>query len=157
MSKSRTSRLRASLNALLREAGFNKVGSRWYRENDEVIVVIELQKSRYDLTFLLNVGLWVLALGAPEVVPPRERDCHLRFRGDNWFGEAGYVLLQAMSLETALDDAERFAQLGEVFREHVIPEFKELQRGDVLLARIRDNARLPAFVHRDLRDLANVV
>ena len=50
----------------------------WYRESEDVISVLNLQKSQYSLSYYVNVGFWIKALGEERF--PKEHKCHVRVR-----------------------------------------------------------------------------
>jgi hypothetical protein len=59
-------------------AGFVKKSGSWYRASDEVITVLNLQKSQYGLSCYVNIAFCLRALGAETF--PQEQKCHIRFR-----------------------------------------------------------------------------
>ena len=70
--------LKAIINELFSEAGFEKKSNNWYWANNEVILVVNLQKSIYGMKFYLNFGIALKELGIEEC--PKEHKCHIRFR-----------------------------------------------------------------------------
>lgn len=77
MSKT-TNSLRLVLNDVLPAAGFSRKGDSWFRRTDEVVEVLNLQKSQHAHQYYLNYALWLRALG--EEPFPKEENCHIRMR-----------------------------------------------------------------------------
>lgn len=77
-SDTRRSPLVAALGEVLREAGFSKKGDTWYRDNDEVLELFNLQKSQYGNQYYLNYALWLKALGPAAF--PKEHQAHVSMR-----------------------------------------------------------------------------
>ena len=59
----------------LKGAGFQKHNGAWYRRTDEVVTVIDLQKSQYGPQYYLNIGLWFRAI--EDLQFPRPVGCHV--------------------------------------------------------------------------------
>lgn len=67
-----------TFDRFMKSAGFAKRSGSWYRSSDEVVTVVELQKSQYGPKYYINLGLWLRALG--ESTAPKEQSCHVRTR-----------------------------------------------------------------------------
>lgn len=78
--------IQATFDGFMKGAGFSKRSGSWYRISDEVITVVELQKSQYGLQYYVNLALWLRPLG--EVKTPKEQ-------GRAIFGRASRGLLEA--------------------------------------------------------------
>lgn len=55
--------LRLALEDVLGPAGFTRKGDSWYRRSEEIVEVVNLQKSQWGAQFYLNYGIWLRALG----------------------------------------------------------------------------------------------
>lgn len=66
------------MSRIMKEYGFRKKRSSWYRENEEVIMVVNLQHSSWGNHFYLNVGVLIKALS--DLKDPPEYKCHIRDR-----------------------------------------------------------------------------
>ena len=60
------------------EHGYRKKSTRWYLDGDDVLVVVDLQKSQYGRAYYVNVAFWLRELG-DDPSPPENR-CHVRTR-----------------------------------------------------------------------------
>jgi hypothetical protein len=101
---------------VLRPAGFSKKGDGWYRENDEVLEVFNVQRSQFGGQHYLNYALWLKALGNPAY--PKEHQCHIRLRADT-------IATNLEAVERLLDiervDADRVDALTQFMRGEFIP------------------------------------
>ena len=57
-----------------------KQSGSWYRANDAVITVVNLQKSDYSRNYYINVAFWLKALGEEKF--PKAHVCHVGIRLD---------------------------------------------------------------------------
>ena len=115
-----TQTLSSALNAELEAVGFKKKGDTWYRRNDDIIAVINLQKSDYDATHFLNLGFWIRAIEDAE--NPREEQCHVRSRaGALWpTDDPSLADLLNLGVSSNCSDA-RVVEIRKLVRERVIP------------------------------------
>ena len=72
--------LRLALSDVLPDAGFvrDRSPGNWFRSSDEVVQVVNLQKSRWGTQYYINYGIWFRSLG--KTTRPREAQCHIRLR-----------------------------------------------------------------------------
>jgi hypothetical protein len=70
--------LEAAIAPQLKAAGFRKKARTWWRNVDEAIQVVNLQKSPYGERLYVNLGIYVTRLGS-ETSPPENR-CHVQAR-----------------------------------------------------------------------------
>ncbi|MFD2423652.1 DUF4304 domain-containing protein [Ralstonia solanacearum] len=56
--------IKMALGAPLIEAGFKKKSDSWYLGNDEVVILVNIQKSQYGYQYYVNCGISVRSLGA---------------------------------------------------------------------------------------------
>ncbi len=72
----------------LKNHGFTKKGSTWYRSNLDAIHVFNIQTSQWSESYLFNAGIYLKALG--ELPAPLEYQCHIRvLHGMLWVGAEG--------------------------------------------------------------------
>lgn len=62
----------------LKALGFKKSGLNWRRSTEDVIQVLNIQKSQWGPEFYINLGVYIIPLG-PEDKPPHNR-CQIRTR-----------------------------------------------------------------------------
>lgn len=91
-----------------REFGFEHRTSAWYRSINDVVHVIELQRSKWGKSYYLNLAVWVNSLGLePNPLP---RLCHIQCRADKVPGIHD-------SLASALDEEDYWKTDADARRE----------------------------------------
>jgi len=101
------------------EAGFEKHSGSWYRRTDEVILVLNLQKSQYSPSYYLNQGFWLRVLGDERF--PKEEKCHIRVRLGSLLPHIAKDLEQLLDLRYEMPEEERFESLIALLRERLLP------------------------------------
>ena len=91
--------LRLALADALGPAGFTRKSGSWFRRSDEVIEVVNLQRSQWGEPYYLNYALWLRALG--ELPFPGEHTCHVRWRAEDVMGRDA-PLARLLDLEYAV-------------------------------------------------------
>ncbi len=113
-------KLSAALTAELSPFGFTRRGSTWYRRTQDVIAVLNLQKSNYDATFFLNLGFWLRTI--EQVEHPKEEQCHVRTRAEELWPTANPSIAELLSESTIGDDCgKRITAIRTFVREQVVP------------------------------------
>lgn len=105
-------------------AGLVRKGSRWYQVADEVIVVVEPQRSQYGPQWYVNVGIGLTSLLATD--RPTADACGIEERLDGLAvardgKEASARIRTLLDLEAERDEAERAADLVEALERYVGP------------------------------------
>src|SRR5215472_12199781 len=98
----------------LGQANFRCKGKTWSFANEEVVQLVNLQKSQWGNQYYINFAIWLKALGQP----PRdlkEHQCHIRLR-DSDLVEDDTLPKQALDLENQLDDRTRSEALKSILR-----------------------------------------
>lgn len=74
--------IKLGIDEAVKEAGFLRKSTNWYREMNETILVINLQKSNYGDQYYINLGILVKDLPAyPGSKPqPKAHQCHIQMR-----------------------------------------------------------------------------
>lgn len=78
----------------LQELGFQNKKHSWYKHTNDLIKVIDLQKSEYSELYYVNIGLYVKELGCDHdnaadcKKNPQESHCHFRLRAEAFFADA---------------------------------------------------------------------
>jgi len=109
--------LKKRLAELFKDAGFKKLGSGWYLEHENHIVVLELQASSYSSLYYLNIKLYVRGLWGNSYPLDKElvRD----------MGNVSFTVVPpydlGLDLENDLSDEERLYLLEKMARECVLP------------------------------------
>lgn len=93
-----------ALTHVLAGTDFRRKQNTWRRYADEVVQVLNLQKSRFGQQYYLNFGVWLRVL--EEAKEPKEEQCHIRIRADEVARE-GAGLPRLLDLDTEVPDRER--------------------------------------------------
>jgi len=67
--------VQVEFDAFGKAAEMTKHSGSWYRTGDDVITVLNLQKSQYSLRYYVNVGWWLRALGDAKFPKENELQC----------------------------------------------------------------------------------
>jgi hypothetical protein len=111
--------IQATFDGFMKDAGFSKKSGSWYGVNDEVITVVELQKSQYGLQYYVNLALWLRSLG--EAKTPKEQACHVRTRLSRIVGSEEGRLSALLDLDVPMPDTVRAENLQSFLRTHLGP------------------------------------
>nr|WP_014235126.1 DUF4304 domain-containing protein [Arthrobacter rhombi]AER68059.1 hypothetical protein [Arthrobacter rhombi] len=124
--------IQTAFDDFMKSLGFSKKSGSWYRTSDDVVSVVELQRSQYGPWYYVNLAAWLRALG--EEKAPKEHKCHMRTRLDNLVGAGEARLTSLLDLEVAMPDAERRSMLTEFLREHLRPALDAMSSLEALHA-----------------------
>ena len=110
----------SGLDDALRPAGFKKKAATWYLQNDEIIALLNLQKSNYDTTYFLNLGFWIRAI--EDVEFPKHEQCHVRSRAQTLWPARSPLVANLLSFTQSTDcDENRVADIQTFVNEFIIP------------------------------------
>jgi len=101
------------------DAGLHKKSGAWYGHGEEVIAVLDLQKSQYGAQYYLNQAFWLRELGDERY--PKEWKCHVRERVGSLLPAHAALLERLLDLEHEIPDEERFDELVSLLREELLP------------------------------------
>ena len=111
--------IQATFDGFMDSAGFSKTSGSWYRITDEVITVVELQKSQYGLQYYVNIALWLRPLG--EARTPKEHVCHVRTRLSQLVGGEEDQLAALLDLDVPVPEDQRAEDLTSFLTVHLGP------------------------------------
>ncbi|CAI9404243.1 MULTISPECIES: DUF4304 domain-containing protein [Aestuariimicrobium] len=99
--------VQSTVDAYAKSRGFVKRAGSWYLKREDIILVLNLQKSNYGRQYFLNIGLWLNVLGTEQA--PQEQHCHIRSRLSRIAADAGRAgdLMDADKLEVQADGAKQ--------------------------------------------------
>jgi len=135
--------VQVEFDAFGKAAGMTKHSGSWYRTSDHVITVLNLQKSQYSLSYYVNVGWWLRALGDAKF--PKEQELHVRIRLDALLPD------RAEEVETLLDLKRPVENRSKRLRELLQSELRPiLEHADSVagLRALRRESRLKAAAVR---------
>lgn len=108
------------LGSLLRPLGFKKSGSTWRLISDDVIAVLNIQKSQFDSAHFVNVGFWIRSLG--DDTKPKPELCHVRGRAEGIWPDLGAQVVELMDIPDAdVLDESRAEAIQKTFQDTIVP------------------------------------
>jgi hypothetical protein len=102
-----------------RDAGSEKKSGSWYRRRDEVVAVLNLQKSQYGPRYYLNVGFWLVEVGDERY--PQPHKCHVRMRVEGLLPAAEKRINELLNLGHDMSDEERMTELRALLDGELLP------------------------------------
>jgi len=100
---------------ILKKEGYKKKSNSFYKTYNDVIFVINLQKSQWGERFYINIGLWYKKIEA-EMEFPKEYQCHLRFRIED-FQKIKHSINKILDPNNDIVDIDKF----EIEFKNIIP------------------------------------
>jgi hypothetical protein len=145
--------VKEALGTPLAEAGFKRKSDTWYRGNDEVVLVVNLQKSQYGDQYYVNCGVALKSLGAVEF--PKEHHCHIRFRLTAIVSDAKRKDIESVfDLENdSLSDQVRRGEVSKFIRSIALPILEGCSSRDGIIETIKSGKFVKAMVHKQVKDL----
>lgn len=101
-----------------RNQGFTRRSGDLFKHSDQVVALLDLQRSDYGRSYYINVGFALNQLHGGAV--DKFGLCDIRLRAEALIGDAD-ELLRLLDLETALDEDAREIELRRVFEERLVP------------------------------------
>jgi hypothetical protein len=102
-----------------RQAGFEKKSGSWYRQSDEVIAAINLQKSQYGPLYYINVGFWLRQLDDERY--PKMNQWHVLIRLEDLLPDAEKRIGELLNLDSPVSDEQRITELVALLDEQLLP------------------------------------
>lgn len=116
---SKRSVIHEGLERFARAAGMEKKSGTWYRQGDEVVAVVDLQKSQYGQQYYLNLGFWLRELGADRY--PKGLRCHISVRLETLAPEERHRIARLLDLDHEIPDEQRVDELVALLNERTLP------------------------------------
>lgn len=143
----------------LRQEGFRRDGRTWRRDLPELILVVNLQRSRWGTSFYVNIGVFVKAIrdepwDIRDRARPRAEESHYRIRLEDLFADQPIVPLNKISAAVErmhrllgfgvgrVGSVQRATALAAIIEERLIP----------FLRLCKDEAGLRAAIVAVVRD-----
>lgn len=141
--------IKEALGAPLKEAGFKKKSDSWYWRNDEVVLLVNLQKSQY----YVNGGVALKSLGTAEF--PKDHQCHIRFRLTSVASdEETKEIESAFDLENeSLPDQQRKEKISQLISDIALPILQGCSSERGIAKTVKSGRLAKAMVHKQVKDL----
>lgn len=145
--------VKEALGAPLKEADFKKKSDSWYWANDEVVLLINLQKSQYGDQYYVNCGVAMKSLGAAEF--PKEHHCHIRFRLTAVVSEEETKEIESVfDLENeSLFDQQRKEEVARLIRDIALPILQGCSSESGIAETVKSGRLAKAMVHKQVKEL----
>lgn len=94
------------MKVILKEKGYKKKDSSFYKNSNNAIVLINLQKSQWGENFYINIGILFKEL-ENNIEYPKENQSHIHFRIED-FGNHGEIVSKIIDTRTGKIDVDCF-------------------------------------------------
>jgi hypothetical protein len=145
--------IKEALGAPLKDAGFKKKSDSWYWSNNEVVLLVNLQKSQYGDQYFVNCGVALKSLGAAEF--PKEHHCHLRFRLTAVVSEEESKEIESVfDLENeSLSEQQRKKDVSRLVKDVALPILQGCSSESGIIETVKSGRLAKAMVHKQVKDL----
>ncbi len=144
--------IRTALQDALEPVGFHRKGDSWFATSEDVVQVVNLQKSQYGQQYYVNVGLWLSALGPPAKPQPKEEQCHIRLRLTAISPDEN-ELRRLLDLETAISEGTRKSELAALVASQLVPFMGSAKTVSGVRTLLERGALKKAMVHAAAKKL----
>ena len=107
--------------------GFYLFKKNFYFDRNGLVIVCNLQKSNYDNSHYINIGIWIEAIEGKNKTP-YENICHIRFRADKFidcnFPESNFTELLSVNNK---DDEEKLLSAISKYFCPLIQQFQSIK------------------------------
>lgn len=131
--------LKSKISNALKIENFSGKGLRWYWQNDQIIHLIELQRSTWSESYYINIGAYSLALGSNK--SPKWNECHASARLSAFLQKKEYIdffTFNNLSLDQKVEKIEQFIEI-------ILKEFIPI------IDHINSHLKLRKFINRTKR------
>lgn len=147
--------IKLGVDDALKGAHFRRKSSAWYRDLEETVLVVDVQKSNFGEQYYVNLGVLVKGLPANHggKLPPKENQCHIRVRIEALKPDEEEQLKRMLNLEDgSIGVAERQQGIAGAITRIALPFLTQCStRAGIRDAGARGQLD-PALVHRTIRD-----
>lgn len=139
----------------LKDAQFQRKASVWYRDLEETVTVVDVQKSNFGEQYYINLG--VLVKNVPPThgakVPPKENQCHIRVRIEALKPNEAEHLKRILDLEdTSISAIERRHATARAIADIALPFLIQCSTRASIRHAAAQGRLVPALVHKNIRD-----
>lgn len=135
----------------MKALGFRKTGATWHRDLDEMVQVLNIQKSPYADQFYINVGVYLKSLGRES--RPTERHCHIRFRAEQVLGgDERFDLNRLLDFTEQTTSSDRYADLQILIEKSALSWLDENMTEEALSKTLAESEAQRFFVQKEVRN-----
>jgi hypothetical protein len=146
--------IKLGIDSTLLSEGFQHKAGTWYREREESILVVNLQKSNFGEQYYINLGVLLKGPQAVNIrLPPKEHECHVRLRVEAATPAEEQALTSLLNLEDwSIDAADRERRVQALIAARALPFLLQCSTRDGLRQAHRDGKLSGAVVHKAIRE-----
>lgn len=146
--------IKLGINSVLLSEGFQHKLGTWYRDQEESILVVNLQKSNFGEQYYINLGVLLKGPQAATVrLPPKEHECHVRLRVEAATPAEEQALTALLNLEDrSIDAADRERRVRALMADQALPFLLQCGTRAGLQEAHRDGKLKSAQVHKAVRE-----
>lgn len=147
--------IKLATDAALKDARFLRKSGTWYRDTEETVLVVDVQRSNFGQQYYINLGILVKGLSQKLTrLPPKENECHVRLRLESLMPEAEEQVRQVLlDLE---NESIGFSERQQRIREHIagvaIPFLIQCSTRAGICEANRNGRLDSAIVHKSVRE-----
>ncbi|MBZ2190600.1 DUF4304 domain-containing protein [Alcanivorax sp. JB21] len=149
--------VKEALGAPLKEAGFKKKSDSWCWSDNEVVLLVNIQKSQYGGQYYVNGGVAVKTLGEAEF--PKEHHCHIRFRLTAVVSDEERKEIESVfDLENeSLSDQKRKEEISRLVKDVALPILQGCSSESSMAETVKSGRLAKAMVHKQVKGLVSLL
>jgi hypothetical protein len=155
MASAKTNPVAAALAQALEPEGLRRKAGNWYLRAEDVIWVVNLQKSRYGNQYYVNFALWINALGTADL--PKVNLCPIGWRLGAFRTRKEKLLSSLLDIDQRMPGAERIRALVEFIRADSLPVLKKCDSLDGIRQAIKTGSLPEYYLHVAAKRLLGIV
>lgn len=124
------------LDELLNLQGFKKKGTQWLLEENNIIKIIKLTKSRHGNNYYIDYGYIIKKLELDGL------NMHIFNRMSSMNIEENEKIKEILNFDIAINDIERLQQIHNNIDIHILSKFKNIKGTDDILKELKERNQL---------------
>jgi hypothetical protein len=142
--------IKDSISKFLKGHSFTVKGNTWYSVRDDVVQVLNLQKSQWGAQYYVNLGVWVKAIEGSEKPPSHK--CHIQMRLSA-LSHCTQLMKDAFDEETKnISETQRDELVVQAISQAAIPFFDSLLNIEDIKKAIQEGSLKKGMVHAKLKE-----
>ena len=113
-----SSEFKKIFNEVAKENGFEKAYEGWFKEFDEIIIVLDLQKSNFGNFYYLNIKLFIQGVFGNKYIKNKQL---VKLDVGDIFLRHPDIYSNLLDLDSSLEDNERKEGLIHMFKNFIVP------------------------------------
>jgi hypothetical protein len=140
----------------LSSLGFSKQSNDWVYNNEELIIVINLQKSSYEKLYFLNIGIWLNEI-SNTCKYPKENICHIRIRAERLFTSIPQALnpRELFDFNDAISE-EKINSIAIFLKDYLSLAINKMKSVDSLKKLYKEDSFSQAYLEKNARAILSL-